>query len=255
MFFPIGDTNVKGGFKPIFCYLFILINIVLFLVQVSTPGHLVCEFASIPNDLVEGRRLFTLITSMFLHGGWMHLIGNMLFLWVFADNIEAVLGNMRFMFFYLIGGVVATMVHVFFEVGSSSNEIINCCRPCLASVSCDDLSAICTAFTPSIGASGAISAVLGAYIVLFPKSKIKVFFLLFSFTVPAIAFLGLWFAEQLISGLGALSAIGAAAGGVAWWAHIGGFIFGLVYGLLVKNTLGIYTLDRDASKQKSYKRT
>ena len=92
MIFPIGDTNVEGGFKPYFSYSLIALNIGIFLLQVITPGQLVCDFATIPLEVSEGQRLFTLFTSMFLHGGWMHLIGNMMFLWIFADNIEAVIG-------------------------------------------------------------------------------------------------------------------------------------------------------------------
>jgi len=88
MIFPIGDTNVRGGAKPFFTYSFILINIVIFILQTTIPGNLVCEFATIPGDIIKGQGFHTLITSMFLHGGWIHLIGNMLFLWVFADNID-----------------------------------------------------------------------------------------------------------------------------------------------------------------------
>jgi len=237
MLFPIGDTNVKGGYKPIFSYLFIAINVVFFLIQVSIEGNLVCELATVPNDIVSGQKLHTLISSMFMHGGWMHLIGNMLFLWVFADNIEAVLGNLRFVTFYLLGGLFATGLHIFFEIQFGGGVTESCCKPCLSTVNCGDMSSICSSFTPSLGASGAISAVLGAYMVLFPKSRIKVFFFISTFTIPALAFLGLWFLEQLVSGVGALSQLGAKAGGVAWWAHIGGFLFGLIFGWLNRDVV------------------
>lgn len=237
MIFPIGDTNVKGGYKPIFSYTFIGLNIIFFLVQLSVEGNLVCELATIPSDIISGDKLYTLVTSMFMHGGWMHLIGNMMFLWVFADNIEAVLGNSMFVVFYIMGGFFASALHIFFETQFGNTGALDCCKPCLANVSCANIDSICSSFTPSLGASGAISAVLGAYMVLFPKSKIKVFFFFTTFTIPALAFLGLWFLEQLVSGVGALSALGAAAGGVAWWAHIGGFIFGLVFGYLNRDIM------------------
>ncbi len=234
MIFPIGDTNVKGGYKPLFSYTFIFLNIAFFLVQVSTEGFLVCELATIPNEVISGRRMYTLITGMFMHGGWMHLIGNMLFLWVFADNIEATVGNVRFLVFYILGGLFATGIHMFFELQYGTGSLANCCSPCLPSIACTDPSNFCDGATPSLGASGAISAVLGAYIVLFPKSRIKVFFFFMTFSVSAIVFLGIWFLEQLIAGVSTVGNLSHLTGGVAWWAHIGGFIFGFVYGLLYR---------------------
>lgn len=234
MIFPIGDTNVKGGSRPIFSYAFIGINIIVFLLQMSVPGNLVCDYAAIPGDIIAGKGYYTLMSSMFMHGGWMHLIGNMLFLWVFADNIEAVIGNSRFVVFYLLGGLFASMLHIGMESWMSSGaDMINCCKPCLASMSCPTEVAACQGFVPSLGASGAISAVLGAYLIWFPKSKIKMFAFVTSFTIPAIAFLGFWFLEQMVAGVGSLGVLGA-KGGVAWWAHIGGFVFGLAYGWLNK---------------------
>jgi len=237
MFFPIGDTNIKGGCKPLFSYGFIGINILVFLLQISVEGHLVCQYATVPQDIAEGQDLYTLLTSMFMHGGWMHLIGNMLFLWVFADNLEAVFGHFNFVVFYLLGGIAASAIHIFFEIYFGGVPVDGCCQPCLASVSCADMSNMCAGSIPSLGASGAISAVLGAYLVLFPRSKVKVFFFLTTFSLPALWFLGLWFAEQLVSGVGALGQLEAVAGGVAWWAHIGGFVFGLIYGWLNKSTV------------------
>ena len=230
MIFPIGDTNVVGGYKPLFCYTFIVLNIAIFLLQVSVEGQLVCEFATIPNEILAGEKMYSLLSSMFMHGSWMHLIGNMLFLWVFADNIEAVIGNGRFLFFYILGGVFASGLHIFLEVSVGQQIVENCCAPCLMSMSCESLNTMCSGSTPALGASGAISAVLGAYVVMFPKSRIKVFFFFTTFTVSALLFLGLWFLEQFIAGVSALGKISSVAGGVAWWAHIGGFLFGLLYG-------------------------
>lgn len=138
----------------------------------------------------------------------MHLIGNMLFLWIFADNIEATIGNIRFLLFYLAGGITASVIHVFLNIDSP---------------------------VPSIGASGAISAVLGAYVVMFPGSKVKVLVIYFfrSFYISAIVFLGFWIAFQVFNGINELNK-NPDSGGVAYWAHIGGFGFGLIYGLVAK---------------------
>ena len=215
MFFPIGDENIKGGAKPTFTYAFIAINILIFVFQLTLSGQGVQEFlytfGTIPTEILAGEDYFTLLTNMFLHGGWMHIIGNMLFLWVFADNIEAVVGNINFLAFYLLGGLFASGLHI--VLNSTSN-------------------------IPAVGASGAISAVMGAYLIMFPKSQIKVFvmFLFRSIHMSALAFLGLWFIQNLISGLGSLGPASAQTAGTAWWAHIGGFIFGVAAGYYAKKS-------------------
>lgn len=208
MIFPIGDDQVRGGARPIVSYALILINFLVFFFQVSlSPDQLqqlVFDYGTTPYHILQGQDYLTLFTSMFLHGGWMHLLGNMLFLWIFADNIEAVVGSGLFLLFYLAGGVVASGVHVFLNPGST---------------------------VPSIGASGAISAVIGAYLVMFPVSRIKVLILIFfrSIYVPALVFLGFWIVQQLVSGYYSMG-VAAEETGVAWWAHIGGFSFGLLFG-------------------------
>lgn len=213
MIFPIGDDQVKGGSKPIFSYLFIGINVLIFLYEASlSPNGLnqfILDFGSIPLETMNGEDFYTLFSSMFLHGGWMHLIGNMLFLWVFADNIEQIIGNLNFLTFYIAGGLAAHAAHIFFNIDST---------------------------IPTVGASGAISAVMGAYLVMFPTSKIKILvvFLFRSFHIPALLFLGFWIVQQLVSGVGAISQT-ADSSGVAWWAHIGGFIFGILAGLYYRN--------------------
>jgi len=209
MIIPIGDENVKGGAKPIFSYAFIVINILIFLFQVSLGaegyGNFLQELGAIPNEISNYEDLHTLITSIFLHGDIMHLAGNMLFLWLFADNIEATAGNLHFVFFYFLGGLIASMAQIIVDPSST---------------------------LPTVGASGAISAVMGAYIVCFPKSKIKMIVLIFfkSFYIPALLFLGFWFGQQIFSSF----SIGTDSeqGGVAWWAHIGGFAFGVIYAFL-----------------------
>ncbi|HTN42255.1 MAG TPA: rhomboid family intramembrane serine protease [Nitrospiria bacterium] len=156
---------------------------------------------TLPREVMALPPSLSLITSMFLHGGPLHLIGNMLFLWIFGDNIEEAMGHVRFIFFYLICGVVAAMSHAF------SNP---------ASVS------------PMIGASGAISGVLGAYLLLYPRARVYTLiplgFFFWRAHIPASIMLGFWFVLQLISGT---SSVGAAGGGVAWFAHIGGFLAGM----------------------------
>ena len=207
MLFPIGDTQIRGGRTPLFTYAFIFINVVVFLYQVSLgePALMdfVNDFATRPAQVARGEAYHTLFSSMFLHGSWMHLIGNMLFLWVFADNIEAVIGNWRFLLFYFAGGLAAWFGHFYFNTDS---------------------------MVPAVGASGAISAVLGAYLVMFPKSRIRTLFFIFIYEIPALLFLLIWFAQQAISGYGSLTVVTEQTAGVAWWAHIGGFLFGVVAG-------------------------
>lgn len=232
MFFPIGDTQVEGGYKPIFSYTFIAVNLVIFILQWTTPGNLVCEYAAIPKQIIGGDNLFTLLTSMFMHGSWMHLIGNMLFLWVFADNIEANIGNIPFLIFYLTGGIFASAAHIYFSARGVNLDMITC-ELCNTISPCNETQQPHSAIIPSLGASGAISAVMGAYLLMFPGSRIKVLVLLLfrSFYIPAILFLLLWFGQQLISGIGSLGLTTVAGSGVAWWAHIGGFVFGIGSGL------------------------
>jgi len=224
MFFPVGDTQVQGGHKPYVSYTFLVVNILIFLYEVSLGSNgaaaFLTEYGTIPAEIMAGQDMFTLVTSMFLHGGWMHLIGNMLFLWVFGDNIEATIGSVPFLIFYLLGGFAASGAHIFFNMTSS---------------------------IPSVGASGAIAAIMGAYLVMFPKSKIKVLVVILfrNFEIPAMVFLGLWFGQQLISGVGEISINTADTAGVAWWAHIGGFVFGLVAGWWFRDKVHNYGKKKD----------
>jgi len=206
--FPIGDDNIEGGHRPIVSYSLIAINILIFVIQMTFGEDLMYDYASVPQEITNGDRLFTLITSMFLHGGIMHIAGNMLFLWIFGDNIEAVIGSVLFLLFYISGGLFASAAHIL----------------------TDPLSTI-----PTIGASGAISAVMGAYLIMFPKSRIKMIFILFfkKFHIPAFLFLIFWFLQQILSGVTTFSSV-ETGGGVAWWAHIGGFVFGILIGFLLK---------------------
>jgi len=215
MIFPIGDDNINGGYKPYASYVFLAMNVLIFIYQLTlSPEYynlFLNTYGSIPYKISNGENYYTLMSSMFLHGGWMHIIGNMLFLWIFADNIEAVIGTIGFVGFYLIGGLFASAAHIMTDVSS---------------------------VIPTVGASGAISAVMGTYLVMFPKSRIKIIFIIFFsvFYLPAFAFLGMWFVQQLFSGIGSLTPQDVEeGGGVAWWAHIGGFVYGIVMGFIFKH--------------------
>ncbi|MEM1218960.1 MAG: rhomboid family intramembrane serine protease [Bacteroidota bacterium] len=233
MIFPIGDDQVKGGYPAIISYSFIAINIVIFLIQIQFPDLLVCSYGAIPAELVQGEDLTTILSSMFMHGGWMHLIGNMLFLWVFADNIEATVGSQRFVLFYFLGGIAAVLAHVLLGTTPGAGT---CCSPCgLGGIPCNGSLSACSALTPMVGASGAISAVMGAYLVMFPSSRVRLLFLIFPFRIPAFLFLGIWIWQQWGSGMASLSAVGGTSEGVAWWAHIGGFAFGLIAGIYFRS--------------------
>lgn len=237
MIFPIGDTQVKGGTFPYFSYAFLIVNVVMFVWQTIAPGRLICEGAVIPQHIANHHHLYTLITSQFLHAGLLHLLGNIIFLWIFADNVEASVGNIRFLIFYLIGGIAATFAHIYF--GTNFEIDGECCIPCNASfISCKKDFPTCEAFTPTLGASGALSAVIGAYIVMFPKSKIKilVLFLFRNIFIPAWVFLILWFSVQLYSGYISLTSTSIESmKGVAWWAHIGGFVYGVIMGFIFRS--------------------
>ena len=218
MLLPIRDENSKRIF-PLTTLILLAANIGIFvyqMIQGEQGQAFIYRFGTIPWEIVNFRELpdlkwdfqspvpnlITLVTSMFLHGGLLHLIGNMLYLWIFADNVEALMGHGRFVFFYLLCGIAATLTHVAFSPDST---------------------------LPMVGASGAISGVLGAYFIRFPRAKVHMLFyfviILRVFKVPASVMLGVWFAMQLFSGM---SSQGQTGGGVAWFAHIGGFVAGIV---------------------------
>jgi membrane associated rhomboid family serine protease len=236
MLFPIADENYDRRTTPVVNYVLILLNVLVFvfLQGFGTNEKFTYAFSTVPYEIIHnedvkqpvviedsrGRPIgriglqptpipvfLTLITSMFMHGGIAHIFGNMLFLWIFGDNIEDRLGHMRYLIFYLVCGVLAGLAHVFATAAFSGNEA--------------------SLLVPSLGASGAISGVLGGYILLFPTRRVTVIISWFVTQVPAFIAIGLWFVFQLISGLGVLGS-GSAQGGVAYAAHIGGFIAGLV---------------------------
>jgi membrane associated rhomboid family serine protease len=232
--FPIGDDNSDRTSTPIVNYVLIAINVLVFVLfqNLGANDRFTYAWSTVPREIVTGRDVttpphviegpagqtleepglqptpgsvyLTLLTSMFMHGGLAHIFGNMLFLWIFGDNLEDRMGHVRYLIFYLICGVLASLAHVFSTVLLGGNALV-----------------------PSLGASGAISGVLGGYVLLFPKRQVRVILFRMLTTVPAYVALGIWFAFQLISSLGVLGS-GTEAGGVAYAAHIGGFIAGVV---------------------------
>ncbi|MDI6861558.1 MAG: rhomboid family intramembrane serine protease [Caldisericia bacterium] len=202
---PISDINPRRKF-PLVVISLIVINFLIFIYQIMlrNPIPFIYKWALIPKNLFKfgGFEYLKLITSTFLHGNFAHIIGNMLYLWVFGDNVENEVGSIKFLIFYFLCGILAGLTHSFIY----SNSPI-----------------------PTIGASGAIAGVLGAYFYLYPNAKVLALVPLFWYfsviPVPAIIFLGFWFILQLIPGFASL---GTVASGVAYWAHIGGFIAGLI---------------------------
>jgi len=231
MIFPIGDDNTDRTTTPFLNYAFIAANVLVFVLfqGMGQNERFTYSFATVPEEIKTGTDIardvtiehpmsdepihvplgptpisvyITLITAIFMHGGIAHLLGNMLFLWIFGDNLEHAMGHIRYFAFYIVSGVLASLAHVAatYALGQSP-------------------------FIPSLGASGAISGVLGGYVVLFPHRRVRVFLFRVFTTVPAFMAIGIWFLFQIVSSLGML---GGETGGVAYGAHIGGFIAGLI---------------------------
>ncbi|HUO87195.1 MAG TPA: rhomboid family intramembrane serine protease [Thermoanaerobaculia bacterium] len=222
---PLRDDNPAGR-RPYVTVALILVNAVLFLYELSLGPQGLQAFlfdsAFVPARMFEegagglGFSTSSILLSMFLHGGWAHFLGNMLFLWVFGDNIEDELGHLRFVVFYLVAGFAAAFAHAFAHPASA---------------------------LPAIGASGAIAGVLGAYLLIHPKAPIVTLvflgFFITTIRVPAIVYLPIWFLIQLVSGVASLGGAAVAeSGGVAWFAHIGGFVAGPLLLLLLRRPAG-----------------
>jgi membrane associated rhomboid family serine protease len=212
--FPIGDERVQGGPPPVVTFGLIALNVVAFFIELAQPSEAALQsfiqaWGVVPQEYSAAQDLAptiplpfwsTLFTSMFLHGGWMHLGGNMLYLWIFGDNLEKVMGSARFLIFYVVCGLAASFAHIVFGPGSS---------------------------IPAVGASGAISGVLGGYLLMFPHNRVRVLTRGGIAHVPAMVVLGFWIVIQMINGMGSVAATSETAG-VAYMAHIGGFVAGLV---------------------------
>ena len=220
MLFPVGDDNTGRGLTPFVNYLLIGINLyVYFFLQASDAFTL--GYSVVPAEITSGEDItrtfrigrdevtlypgpepiyLTLFSAMFMHGGLGHLFGNMLYLWIFGDNVEDRMGHVKYLIFYVICGLLASAAHIFFAPKS---------------------------IIPSLGASGAIAGVLGAYLVLFPRQGVKVFFFGGIVVLPALIVIGIWGLMQFIGGFGSLDKMGE-SGGVAYMAHVGGFVAGLL---------------------------
>ena len=208
--FPIGDDNSARRTLPVVTYALILLNVLFFLVELSGGDPFIQQWSVVPRRLLANPAgdFPTVLTSMFMHAGWVHLLGNMLYLWIFGDNVEDNFGHVKFLIFYLLCGVAAT----FAQVMMSANSTV-----------------------PNLGASGAIAGVLGAYILLFPKGQVRVLMGRGVIPVPALVVIGFWIVLQLVSGVGAISNT-AETGGVAYMAHIGGFFAGLILTFVLRSS-------------------
>jgi membrane associated rhomboid family serine protease len=209
---PLNDASRRPVRTPVVTMLIIAANVLVFMLEVVYGEDFILRWSLVPADIVAGRHLETILTSMFLHAGWEHIIGNMVFFWAFGPQIEDAMGSGRYLGFYLLGGVAASF----------------------AQIAVDPASTI-----PNLGASGAIAAVMGAFLVTYPRDQIRTVVFLGWFTrvtyIPAVVLCGLWFVSQLFSGVGALMSTDT-GGGVAYMAHIGGFIFGVLAGVLFENS-------------------
>ena len=205
---PLRDVIPSRTF-PVFTITFIVLNSLAFLFELTLSGPELDRFIRTHGVVPARLDGMAVLTSMFLHGGWFHFLGNMLYLWIFGDNVEDRLGHGRFVVFYLLCGIAAVVAHVLMNPNS---------------------------MIPTIGASGAIAGVMGAYFVLYPNSRVLALVPLIIIweiiEVPAILFLGLWFLMQFFYGVGSMAKAGAQTGGVAFWAHIAGFVVGMA-GVLV----------------------
>ncbi len=200
---PLRDSQPSYS-KPLVTVALIAVNTVVFLFQFTLDPFSLNHFIAVYGLVPDRFHWSALLTSMFLHGGWLHLIGNMWFLWIFGDNIEDILGHAKFLLFYLLCGIAAGLVHLVFNAGSR---------------------------LPTLGASGAIAGVMGAYMVKFPRARIVtlvfIFFFLTTMDIPAGVMLVYWFAIQFFSGVGSIGYSHVSQGGVAWFAHVGGFLAGM----------------------------
>jgi membrane associated rhomboid family serine protease len=200
---PLTDVSRRPARFPVATASIILVNVVVFAFEVFGGEAFVTKWALVPAEVSSGQHLVTILTSMFMHGGWSHIVGNMVFLWAFGPEMEDLMGPGRYLVFYLLGGLAATLAQVAADPGST---------------------------VPNLGASGAIAAVMGAFLVTYPRDQIRSLLIIFVFVrvayIPAVLLIGVWFLTQLVN-LGAVANV-KTGGGVAYAAHVGGFIFGAI---------------------------
>jgi membrane associated rhomboid family serine protease len=201
---PLSDVDRRPVRFPAVTALIIGINVLVFAIELTKGQAFIIRWAFIPSHVASGQDLITLLTAMFIHGGWLHIGGNMIYLWAFGPEIEDFMGRARYLMFYLLGGLTASLVQVVANPASSM---------------------------PNLGASGAIAAVMGAFLITFPKDRIRTILIIILFVtiyrVPAALLVGFWFLIQLFSEAGSL--VERQTGGIAYMAHIGGFIFGMIF--------------------------
>jgi membrane associated rhomboid family serine protease len=199
---PLGDASRRPVRIPVVTILIVLVNVFVFVRELMGGEAFVTQWAVVPSEVASGHHWITILTAMFMHGSWLHIIGNMVFLWAFGPEIEDAMNPLRYLVFYLVGGMVAMLAQVAASPAST---------------------------VPNLGASGAIAAVMGAFLVTYPRDRIRTILLIFVFVritfIPAALLIGLWFLTQLFS---AGQVAEAQTGGVAYLAHIGGFIYGAV---------------------------
>src|SRR4030066_2291299 len=210
--FPIGDDDTARRTVPLVTYALVALNVFFFFVELSGGDAFIMKWAFVPSRFLANPSgdFLTLFTSMFMHAGWVHLGGNMLYLWIFGDNVEDRFGHLKFIIFYLLCGVAAIFAQLAFSAGSN---------------------------VPTLGASGAIAGVLGAYLVMFPRGKVNVLMGRGVIPMPALLVIGLWIVLQLFSGIGSIADT-SQTGGVAYMAHIGGFLAGLVLAFVLGGKRG-----------------
>ncbi len=201
---PLRDISRRPVHRPVVTISIIVINVVVFFLELAGGEPFVLQWAVIPAHIVTGQHWITILTAMFMHAGWMHIIGNMVFLWAFGPEIEDAMGPIRYLAFYLLGGFIASVAQI---------------------------AAMSSSTVPNLGASGAIAAVMGAFLITYPRDKIRTLLLLGWFitvtVIPASVLIGIWFLIQLFSQVGSVVAA-QSGGGVAYMAHVGGFIFGAI---------------------------
>ncbi len=257
MLFPISDDDRALSGPAYVTIGLILANLVVFFLLQQAGGNEAFTYgwSVIPSEIVTGTDLtatetvtvngesypipqapgpvpiyLTILSAMFMHGGYMHLFGNLLYLWIFGDNVEHRFGALPFLGFYLASGVVATFAQIYLDPGS---------------------------VIPNLGASGAISGVLGAYLVLFPRNRVHAIFLYFIVSIPAVVAIGLWIAFQFVNGLGSVMVAEETVGGVAYGAHIGGFFAGVVLAFILRGVIkqekrNVFTHTEEKDRSRRY---
>jgi membrane associated rhomboid family serine protease len=200
---PLSDASRQPRSFPVITTAIIVANVIVFILELMGGDAFVKEWCLIPADIVAGRHWVTILTSMFMHAGWMHIIGNMVFLWAFSPQIEDAMGGLRYVFFYLLSGLAASLL----QIAAMPNSTV-----------------------PNLGASGAIAGVMGAFLITYPRDEIRALLVIGWFVritfIPAALLIGVWFIIQFFSQVGAVADV--QGGGVAYTAHVGGFVFGVI---------------------------